>query len=207
MADHPLLPLVDEVRQDLRYALRGLRHSPGFTATVILTVALGIGANVAMFNVVDRLFETSPALGRFFGADEDVIPRGADVAVLSYTVVFGVLAVAVATVGLYGAIGYTVVQRSHELSVRVALGARQSSILRLVMGQSARVALVGTAIGMAVAVLASRWIQPLLFRQSATDPPVYGVIGTMMILVALAASAAPALRATQADPNTALRAE
>ena len=76
-------------------------------------------------------------------------------------VVFGVLAVAVAAVGLYGAFGYTVVQRSHELWVRVALGARPSSILRLVMGQSARVALVGTAIGMAAAVLASRWIQPL----------------------------------------------
>ena len=122
-------------------------------------------------------------------------------------VAFGVLALVVAAVGLYGVIGYTVAQRMHELGLRVALGAQRGDILRLVVGQNLRLALFGVALGVLVAVLASRWIQPLLFRQSATDPRVYTGVGALMIVVAVAASALPALRATRADPNAALRAE
>jgi putative ABC transport system permease protein len=122
-------------------------------------------------------------------------------------VAFGVLALAVAAVGLYGAIGYSVAQRMHELSVRVALGARRSNILRLVLGQSLRFALAGIGVGVVVAVFGGRWIQPLLFHQSATDPLVYGAVAVTMLVVALTASALPAFRATRADPNTALRAE
>jgi ABC-type antimicrobial peptide transport system permease subunit len=120
---------------------------------------------------------------------------------------FGLLALVVAAVGLYGVIGYAVTQRMHELGVRIALGAQRSAILRLVVGQSVRFALAGTALGVLVAALTSRWIQPLLFRQSATDPLVYGAVAAAMIVVALAASALPAYRATRADPNSALRAE
>jgi len=120
---------------------------------------------------------------------------------------FGVLALIVAAVGLYGVIGYNVTQRMHELGVRVALGAQRADILRLVVGQSTRLAFAGIALGMVAAALASRWIQPLLFRQSATDPLVYVAVGTTMLLVSLAASAMPAFRAARADPNTALRAE
>jgi predicted permease len=122
-------------------------------------------------------------------------------------VAFGVLALAVAGVGLYGVIGYDVAQRMHELSVRVALGARWLDILRLVVRQSIALTLAGTALGSVAALLVSRWIQPLLFRQSATDPLVYGAVAALLIAVALLASARPALRATKADPNAALRAE
>ena len=85
-------------------------------------------------------------------------------------VAFAVLALVVAAVGLYGVIGYSVAQRMHELGVRVALGAQQRDILWLVVGQSVRFALAGTALGLVVALAQSRWIQPLLFHQSATDP-------------------------------------
>jgi hypothetical protein len=122
-------------------------------------------------------------------------------------VAFGVLALAVAGVGLYGVIGYDVAQRMHELSVRVALGARRLDILRLVVRHSIALTLAGTVLGTVAALLVSRWIQPLLFRQSATDPLVYGAVAALLIVVALAASALPALRATKADPNAALRAE
>ena len=122
-------------------------------------------------------------------------------------VAFGVLALVVAAVGLYGVIGYNVAQRMHELGVRVALGAQRASILRLVVGQSVRFAFAGVAVGACVAVLVSSWIQPLLFQQSATDPRIYGVVATMMIVVALAASAVPAFHAVRADPITALRTE
>jgi predicted permease len=122
-------------------------------------------------------------------------------------VAFGVLALVVAAVGLYGVIGYDVTQRQHELGVRVALGAQRWNILRLVVGRSVRLALVGTAVGALVAALGGRWLQPLLFRQSAADPLVYGAVGGAMLVVALAASALPALRAARADPNGALRVE
>ncbi|HEU4628322.1 MAG TPA: ADOP family duplicated permease [Gemmatimonadaceae bacterium] len=121
--------------------------------------------------------------------------------------VFGGLALVVAAVGLYGVITYDVAQRQHELGVRVALGAQRGNILRLVVGRSVRLAVAGTVLGALAAVVASRWLQPLLFRQSATDPLVYGGVGGAMLVVALAASALPALRAARADPNGALRAE
>jgi len=122
-------------------------------------------------------------------------------------VAFGVLALLVAAVGLYGVIGYNVTQRMHELGVRVALGARARDILRLVVGQGLRFAVAGVALGCVLAFLAGRWLEPLLFHQSARDPVVYGTVGAVLLLVALAASAAPAARAAKADPNTALRAE
>jgi hypothetical protein len=122
-------------------------------------------------------------------------------------VAFGGLALVVAAVGLYGVIGYNLAQRAHELGVRVALGAPRRHLVRLVTGESLKLTLAGAGLGVLVAILASGWIQPLLFRQSARDPLIYGGVGTIMVLVALAASAIPALRAASADPNDALRAE
>lgn len=122
-------------------------------------------------------------------------------------VAFGLLAVIVAAVGLYGVIAYNVTQRTHELGVRVALGARRPDIIRLVVGQSVRLALAGVAVGLTLAFVLSRWIQPLLFRQSATDARVYVAVATLMIVVALSAGAFPGFRAARADPNAALRAE
>ena len=120
---------------------------------------------------------------------------------------FGVLALLVASVGLYGVISYNVAQRMHELGVRVALGAQPSNILGLVVGQGVRFALAGVVAGIVLALAASHWFQPLLFQQSAKDPVVYAIVGVTLLLVALAASTSPALRAAQADPNTALRAD
>jgi ABC-type antimicrobial peptide transport system permease subunit len=122
-------------------------------------------------------------------------------------VAFGVLALVVAAVGLHGVIGYDVAQRRHELGVRAALGARRADLLRLVVARSVGLALLGAVLGALAAAAASRWIQPLLFRQSATDPLVYGAVGATMLAVAVLASALPALRATRTDPGSALRAE
>jgi len=108
---------------------------------------------------------------------------------------------------LYGVIGYNVTQRMHELGVRVALGARSTDILRLIVGQGMACAVAGVVFGGVIAFAASRWVQPLLFQQSAKDPVVYGFVGAIMLVVALVASALPASRAARADPNTALRAE
>jgi predicted permease len=120
---------------------------------------------------------------------------------------FGVLALVIAAVGLYSVIAYDVTLRAHELSVRVALGARARDVTRVVVAQGFRFATVGIGMGMGMALLGARWLQPLLFRQSATDPSVYAGVGVVLLLVSIAACAAPARRATRADPMVALRAE
>jgi putative ABC transport system permease protein len=122
-------------------------------------------------------------------------------------VAFGVLALLVASVGLYGVLSYDVGQRMHELGVRIALGAQRTDVMRLVVGHGVRVALAGVAAGGAIALASARWIQPLLFQQSAQDPAVLITVGVVLVAVALVASAIPALRAVRADPNTVLRSE
>ena len=122
-------------------------------------------------------------------------------------VAFGGLAVVVAAVGLYGVIGYTIAQRMHELAMRIALGARSSHILALVLRQGIEFAAAGAAVGLTIALLASQWIEPLLYKQSSRDPLVYVSVATVMILVGLAASAMPAWRAVRTDPNRALRSD
>lgn len=122
-------------------------------------------------------------------------------------VAFGVLALLVAAVGLYGVITYNVAQRMHELGVRIALGAQSRDVVRLVVGQGVRFAVAGVALGLGLALLAAMWIQPLLFQQSARDPATYGAVAALLLGVALVASTVPAVRATRADPNSALRGE
>jgi len=122
-------------------------------------------------------------------------------------VAFGVLALLVAAVGLYGVIAYNVAQRMHELGVRIALGAQSVDVVRLVVGQGTRFALAGVIAGLGLALLAAPWIQPLLFQQSARDPAIYAAVAGLLLLVAAVASAVPARRATRADPNAALRSD
>lgn len=122
-------------------------------------------------------------------------------------VAFGGLAVIVAAIGLYGVIGYTIAQRMHELGMRIALGARSSHILKLVLGQGVAFAAAGATAGLLIAFLAARWIEPLLYKQSPRDPLVFAGVFVLMIVVGAAASAAPALRAIKADPNRCLRAD
>ena len=122
-------------------------------------------------------------------------------------VAFGGLAVVVAAIGLYGVIAYTIAQRMHELGMRIALGARTGHILRLVLGQGVAFATAGATVGLLIAFVTARWIEPLLYKQSPRDPLVFLGVFMLMILVGAAASAAPALRAIKADPNRCLRAD
>jgi len=120
---------------------------------------------------------------------------------------FGVLALVVAAIGLYGVIGYDVAQRMHELGVRVALGAQTRDLVTLVLRQAFTVAVVGVAAGAAISYAVSNQLQPLLFNQSARDPVVFGLVAVTLLAVALVAGLAPARRAANADPNSALRSD
>jgi predicted permease len=121
--------------------------------------------------------------------------------------VFGALALLVAAVGLYAVIAYDVEQRRHELGVRIALGAQTWNIVRLVVEHAMAFAATGVTLGLVTALLVARWIQPLLFEESPRDPVVFGVVAVSLGVVALVASAAPALRASRADPSVALRSD
>ena len=120
-------------------------------------------------------------------------------------VVFGALALALAAIGLYSVIAYDVSRRTQELGVRMALGASSVEVLGLVVSEGVRLAVAGVAIGAVLALAASRWVEPLLFRQSARDPAVFFGVAAVLLVVAAAASLVPGVRAARLDPNSALR--
>ena len=120
---------------------------------------------------------------------------------------FGGLALLLAAVGLYSVIAYNVTQRSHELGVRIALGAQARDVLQLVLSSGVRVAVAGIVLGGGIALLAGRFVAPLLYRVSPKDPLVFALVVFTLFAVAVVASLVPALRATKVDPNVVLRAE
>ena len=120
---------------------------------------------------------------------------------------FALLALALASIGLYGVMSYTVTQRSRELGVRLALGADSRQVLGLVLRQGFRLALIGVGVGLVAALAVTRVMKNLLFNLSPTDPIIFVTIPLLLVGVALLASYLPALRATRVDPIVALRTE
>jgi predicted permease len=118
---------------------------------------------------------------------------------------FALVALLLALIGIYGIIAYSVTQRTQEMGIRRALGARQSDILGLVMGQGLRLAFAGVAVGIAAAFGLTRLMTAVLFRVTPTDPATFVAVALLFVLVALAASYIPARRATRIDPMAALR--
>jgi ABC-type antimicrobial peptide transport system permease subunit len=120
---------------------------------------------------------------------------------------FGALALVLAAIGLYSVIAYTVTQRTHEMGVRVALGAEARDVIRLIVREGLIIVLPGIVLGGAIALLAGKWIAPLLFDVSPKDPSVLVSVVATLVVVAVVASWVPATRASRVDPNEALRAD
>ena len=121
--------------------------------------------------------------------------------------IFSALALILAAIGIYGVMAYTVALRTQEIGIRMALGAQQKDVLRLVLGQGARIAFFGVAIGLAVAAALARLLSSLLFSVSASDPLTFAAVAVLLVAVALLACYIPARRALRVDPIIALRYE
>jgi ABC-type antimicrobial peptide transport system permease subunit len=220
---------MDAILQELRYAARTLAKNPGFAALTVACLALGIGVNSTIFSVVD----TVSILPLPFGDPERLVElattqhaNGVDRGNVSYldqqnwkartrsfaeisavSGRFGVVALALASIGVYGVLSYAVAQRTQEIGVRMALGATRQNVFALIVAHGARLAAIGILCGVVGAAAVTRVVASLLYNVSATDP--ISFLGTAAFLgfVALIASYIPARRATGVDPLVALRAQ
>jgi ABC-type antimicrobial peptide transport system permease subunit len=133
------------------------------------------------------------------------------VARTSFTLVMlgiaGAMALALGIIGIYGVISYTVSQRKREIGIRLALGAQGEDVVKMVLGQGAKMALTGVGIGIGGAFGLTPLMRSLLFGVTAQDPQTFAAVAALLILVALLACYIPARRATRVDPMVALRYE
>ena len=163
-------------------------------ASAVRSQIAALNKDQAVFNV--RTMEQIVA--------QSVAPRRFSMLLLT---VFAVVALALASIGIYGMMSYAVAQRTREMGVRLALGAQTGNVLRLVIGQGMKLALAGVALGLVASVVLTRTIKNLLFGVSATDPAIFAYITLLLVVVALIACYLPARRATKVDPMIALRHE
>jgi len=120
---------------------------------------------------------------------------------------FGLIALLLAAVGIYGVVAYTTKQRTHEIGIRMALGAEKADVFRQVLGQGFRLTLAGLAGGFAVSLFTTRFLRGMLFGIGTTDWLTFSTVAIVLLVVAVAACLVPARRAASVDPMQALRTE
>jgi predicted permease len=184
------IPFAQDPYYSMIFAVRSTQDPRTLASTVRSQIqAIDPGQPVANLRTFEQVIADS------------VAPRRLSVVLL---VVFAVVAVLLAAVGIYGVMSFLVVQRTHEIGVRMALGAQRADVLRLVIGRAVKLIGVGAALGLTMALFSTRALQTLLYQVSAFDTLTFILVTFVLSLVALAASYVPAQRATRADPMIAL---
>jgi predicted permease len=181
---------------------------PGGTSVMMRTTGLA-----GTFDAVERALKNAPGQPAIFSDQsmENLIAKS--IATQRFSVmllaIFAGVALILASVGIYGVVSHLVGQRTHEIGVRIALGAQKGDVLRLILGQGLYLALTGTGIGLAASLWLTRYLasQSLLYSVGARDPIAFGAAAAVLIGVAIAACYVPARRATKVDPIIALRYE
>jgi ABC-type antimicrobial peptide transport system permease subunit len=120
---------------------------------------------------------------------------------------FAAVALLLALSGIYGVIAHAVAQRTHEIGIRMALGAAREDVLRMILGEGGRLALAGVAVGIGASFLLTQWLRTLLYGVGATDPITFLAVALLLLLTAMFACWIPARRASRVDPMIALRSE
>jgi predicted permease len=187
------------------YRQRGM--NPNSAPTILVRSAAPAGEIVAAARgIFHHLAPEVPV--KFSTFDDEMSGWLADRRFLLLLVgVFAAAALSLAAIGIYGVVAFSVTRRTQEIGIRMALGAGGSQVLRMVVGEGARLAVAGVAIGVAASLIITRLLSSLLFGISATDPITFAGVAALLSLVALLASYIPARRAMRLDPNTALRYE
>jgi len=184
------LPLAQSAESSMILTVRS-RQDPSTLTSAIRREILSLDPDQPIANV--RTLETV--------TDDSVAPRRMSMVLLG---AFAGIALLLASIGIYGVISYLVVQRTHEVGVRMALGAQRSDVLRLIVGHAARLIGIGTLIGLILAFLSTRLLSALLYNVGAFDTATFLFVTIALAAVALLASYIPALRAARADPVVAL---
>ena len=187
------LPYAQRAIPSMDLAIR-TNGEPTSFAGAVRNVIRGLDKDLPIFRVtvMEELVADSMAQRRF---------------AMTLLVIFAGVALVLAAVGLYGVMSYSVTQRSHEIGIRMALGAQGSDVVKMVVRQGIGLALVGVAIGLAGAFALTRLMATLLFGVKASDPLTFASIAVLLTLIALLACFVPARRATKVDPMIALRYE
>jgi len=176
--------------------------------TFVIKTPLGASAMTNPVRAAVWSVDKDQPLGALLTMDErlshSLMRRRFSVTLLS---VFGTTAVLLAAVGLYGVLAFVVSQRRREIGVRIALGATGRDVIADILGQGLRLAGLGMAIGLALALAVTRLMSALLFGTSPTDVATFAGAATLLTVIATAASLVPALRASRVDPLVALRDE
>ena len=190
------------------YPLQELLEYPDFAATISVKTKVAPASVLGAIRDDVHNLDSSLAIYHVRTMNEVIADDMQDTSLQTFLLgAFAGLALLLAAVGLYGVMSYLVTQRTHEIGIRMALGAQQSDVLKLVIVQGAKLIMIGVAAGIAAALTLTRLLSALLYGVSATDPVTFIVVAVLLSLVALAACYIPARRAMRLDPMIALRYE